>query len=157
MYSRCRYRRPRISRHRAAVVVNPVGRVVTPKSAPRRWYRCRRLQPGVSVHKQSTGRRRSHELHIPAARLTAPADLHRPHTRVCFIRCSACSSIRLRQRHFIAIPPSATGLGRTNGVGANGLTIFSRRRMPQIGNHVYATQVDGCGLRIFFFCRSSFC
>ncbi|CTA57742.1 Uncharacterised protein [Escherichia coli] len=23
--------------------------------------------------------------------------------------------------------------------------------MPQIGNHIYATQVDGCGLRIFFF------
>ncbi|CSF36731.1 Uncharacterised protein [Shigella sonnei] len=80
-----------------------------------------------------------------------PADLYRTAHQVWFIRWFACSFHTLAPTPFHRHPAEHTGLGRTNGVGANGLTIFRRRRMPQIGNHIYATQVDGCGLRIFFF------
>ena len=104
------------------------------------------------VHKQLTGAHRDlTQLHIPVAGEFMPADLYRTAHQVWFIRWFACSFHTLAPTPFHRHPAEHTGLGRTNGVGANGLTIFRRRRMPQIGNHIYATQVDGCGLRIFFF------
>ncbi len=75
-----------------------------------------------------------------------PADLYRTAHQVWFIRGLPAASIRLRQRHFIAIPPSIRPR-KNQWCWCQRPDHFSVQGMPQIGNHVYATQIDCCRLR----------